>query len=65
MSQSISFETAQKQMSEDLWWKVNIGSDNGLVPDGNKPLPVPMLTKFHDTIMASLGTNELNQILHI
>ena len=23
---------------------VNIGSDNGLVPDGTKPLPEPMLT---------------------
>ena len=23
---------------------VNIGSDNGLVPEGTKPLPVPMLT---------------------
>ena len=23
---------------------VNIGSDNGFMPDGNKPLPEPMLT---------------------
>ena len=27
-------------------WKVNIGSGNGLVPSGNKPLPEPMLTQF-------------------
>ena len=26
------------------WWSVNIGSGNGLVPSGNKPLPEPMLT---------------------
>ena len=36
-------------------WQVNIGSGNGLVPSGNKPLPEPMLTK-----LASLGHNELN-----
>ena len=28
------------------WWWVNIGSGNGLVPSGNKPLPEPMLTQF-------------------
>ena len=27
------------------WWSVNIGSGNGLVPSGNKPLPEPMLTQ--------------------
>ena len=26
---------------------VNIGSGNGLVPDGTKPLPEPMLTYHH------------------
>ena len=26
------------------WSLVNIGSGNGLVPSGNKPLPEPMLT---------------------
>ena len=31
-----------------LW--VNIGSGNGLVPSGTKPLPEPILTKFHDTV---------------
>ena len=29
------------------WWLVNIGSGNGLVPIGTKPLPEPMLTKFY------------------
>ena len=29
----------------DMW--VNIGSGNGLLPDGNKPLPEPMLTYRH------------------
>ena len=27
---------------------VNIGSGNGLVPSGNKPLPGPLLKKFYD-----------------
>ena len=30
--------------------QVNIGSGNGLVLSGNKPLPQPMLTKIYDTI---------------
>ena len=30
-----------------LYWQVNIGSGNGLVPSGTKPLPYPMLTKTH------------------
>ena len=29
-----------------LHWWVNIGSGNGLVPSGNKPLPEPMLTQI-------------------
>ena len=32
------------------WWSVNIGSGNGLVPSGNKPLPEPMLTQISVTI---------------
>ena len=28
------------------WWSVNIGSGNGLVPSGNKPLPEVMLTQI-------------------
>ena len=33
--------------SDAIWWQdiwVNIGSGNGLLPDGTKPLPEPMLT---------------------
>ena len=30
--------------------KVNIGSGNGLVPSGNKPLPEPMLTQIYVAI---------------
>ena len=33
------------------WWEVNIGSDNGLVSDGTKPLPKLMLTKITDTLL--------------
>ena len=29
------------------WWYINIGSGNGLVPSGTKPLPEPMLTQFY------------------
>ena len=29
------------------WWLVNIGSGNGLVPPGNKPLPEPLLTQVY------------------
>ena len=30
--------------------KVKIGSGNGLVPSGNKPLPEPMLTQINGPI---------------
>ena len=32
------------------WCYVNTGSDNDLVPDGTKPLPEPVLTKFYAVI---------------
>ena len=32
------------------WRSVNIGSGNGLVPSGNKPLPGPMLTQIYIAI---------------
>ena len=32
-------------MATKIW--VNIGSGNGLLPDGTKPLPEPMLTNHH------------------
>ena len=33
-------------MPRELIDDVNIGSGNGLVPSGNKPLPEPMLTQI-------------------
>ena len=36
----------QMNITEPFWWSVSIGSGNGLVPSGNKPLPEPMLTQF-------------------
>ena len=46
------------------WPSFNIGSGNGLVPSGNKPLPEPMLamTQISCCHMASLGHNELSLI---
>ena len=35
---------------EPYWWYVNIGTGNGLVPLGNKPLPEPVLTKISNAI---------------
>ena len=49
----ISWEIAHRLMSLDLtdeWWLVNIGSDDGLVPPGNNPLPEPMLSHIYVTI---------------
>ena len=37
---------SQMNAREHFWWQVNIGSGNGLVPSGNKPLPEPMLTQI-------------------
>ena len=34
----------QVNATKPHWSLVNIGSGNGLVPSGNKPLPEPMLT---------------------
>ena len=45
------------------WWYVNIGSGNGLVPPGNKPLPEPVLTQDLQRHMASLGPNELKSVI--
>ena len=43
---------------QDTWphlWIVNIGSGNGLVPSGNKPLPEPLLTHIYVGHMVSLA----------
>ena len=42
--------------------QINIGSGNGLVPSGNKPLPEPMLTQDLCHHMASLGHNVLSYL---
>ena len=38
---------SQMNVAGPYWWEVNIGSGNGLVPSGNKPLPEPMLTQIY------------------
>ena len=38
------------------WWQVKIGTGNGLMPSGTKPLPEPMLNQSCHQ-MASLGHN--------
>ena len=40
----------QMNVTGPFWWLVNIGSGNGLVLSGNKPLPEPMLTQIYVTI---------------
>ena len=35
-------ELKKRNMASEIW--VNIGSGNGMLPDGTKPLPEPMLT---------------------
>ena len=62
-------------MATEIW--VNIGSGNGLLPDGTKPLPEPMLTdhqlgpvrfilgQFHKWCLnQQLGANDLNHDRH-
>ena len=51
---------SQLNATRSHWYLVNIGSGNGLVLSGNKPLPEPMLTDLY-CHMTSLGHNELNQ----
>ena len=41
------------------WWQDNIGSGNGLVLSGNKPLPDPMFTKISWRHMVLQGHIEL------
>ena len=47
----------QVNATRQNWWFVNIGSGNGLVPSGNKPLPETTSTKL-DTV-SPLGHNGL------
>ena len=41
-------------------WELNIGSGNGLVPSGNKPLPE---TVFHDTMSGVTKSQWVNSLL--
>ena len=41
-----------------IWKYVNIGSGNGLMLSGTKPLPEPILTNIHDVIRP-LSFNDL------
>ena len=42
------FSYVEQRMPENTfsWW-ISIGSDNGLVPPGNQPLPEPMTTQMY------------------
>ena len=42
---------------------VNIGSGNGLVPDGTKPLPDPMLT-YHQLISYEASSCQILTLYH-
>ena len=39
-------------MATEIW--IKIGSGNGLLPDGNKPVPEPMTTNHQGDLMAFL-----------
>ena len=39
-------KTEKKFQKGWWWWWVDVGSGNGLVPSGNKPLPGAMLTRI-------------------
>ena len=43
---SLLWNYPQMNVNGPVWWYVSIGSGNGLVPDGTKPLPEPMLTQI-------------------
>ena len=40
----------QMNIIGSYWWEVNIGSDNGMVPSGNSPLPELLVTQICVTI---------------
>ena len=40
-------------------WLAAIGSGNGLMPSGNKPLPEPMLTQIYATELMTMRGNKL------
>ena len=46
----ISCNYPQLNAKGSYWWRLNIGSGNGLVSPDNKPLPEPVLTQLYVTI---------------
>ena len=42
----MSIQVPGMNAREPQWWHVNIGSGDGLVPSGNKPLPESVLAKI-------------------
>ena len=55
------WNSSQENATEPLWWKVNIGSGNGLVPSGNKSLPDPMLTQIYVIIWHHQATMSMKK----
>ena len=47
-------------MATGIW--VNIGSGNGLLPDGTKPLPEPTLTYHHWGFVSFTILHEMHKI---
>ena len=52
---------SQVNVTEPIWWGAHIGSGDGLVPSGNKPLPEPMLTQTYVAIWRHYGPSSLNR----
>ena len=50
---SIFKSYTQMNAKGPYWWKVNIGSGNGMMPSDNKPFPEPMKTQ----ILVTIGHN--------
>ena len=44
-----------------IWWRVNISSCDGLLPEGTKPLHEPKLTQNYFALWLPLGHNEVNK----
>ena len=49
----------RRRMATYIW--INIGSGNGLLPDGTKPLPEPMLT-YHQRGPVKASEHEMHQL---
>ena len=51
----ILWVSAPDNAQQHHWLLVNIGSGNGLVPDGKKPLPELMFIKFYNAVWYHQG----------